>query len=245
MTQVAVEGGILSYQELGSGKKTPVLILHGWGRTGAEWIKVGQELALWSGRKVYVLDLPGFGGSSLSEVKDICEYSGWVVNFCKYLGLKKVIVVGHSLGGRVGIVMGAIYSEMVEKLILLDSAGIKPRSTRRVVLKVIAKMFGWIPAKLRHKIAGKVMDEDYHNSPLLRKLYRAIVREDLIKYLPKIDCETVVVWGENDRILPLSMTKVYREKIKNSRVRVVWRAGHDPHLSHPDQTLAILQESAE
>jgi pimeloyl-ACP methyl ester carboxylesterase len=72
-----------------------------------------------------------------------------------------------------------------------------------------------------------------------------VVGEDLRKYLPKIACPTQVVWGEHDPILPLSLTKVYRDKLINVTVRVVWGAGHDPHLTHYDQTLAILQEASE
>lgn len=245
MTQVAVKNQIWNYQEIGSGKKTPMLILHGWGRNGNEWIKMAEDLFSWSRRPVYVLDLPGFGGSSLPQVKTVLEYSQLVVGFCKYLEIDKAILIGHSLGGRVGIVLSAKYPDLVEKLILVDPAGVKPRSLKRVVLKVLAKLFAWVPPSLRARVVGGVMDEDYRNSPALRDLYRAVVGVDLRKYLPLIRQRTTVVWGENDPILPLSLTKTYRTLLPDNQIRVIWGAGHDPHLTKHEQTRVILQESVE
>lgn len=245
MTQIAVGTQIWNYVEVGSGKSAPILILHGWGRSGNEWVGIAKDLSAWSGRKAYVVDLPGFCGSSLPTVLSMAEYSMLVAKFCEYMEIKKAVILGHSLGGRVGILLAALQPNLVEKLILVDPAGVKPRSIKRVVLKNIAKLFGWVPRMWRQKVVGRVMDSDYHNSPALRGLYRIVVGEDLQKYLHIITCPTLVVWGENDPILPLSLTHVYRKKIRDVRIRVVWGAGHDPHLSHPDQTLAILQEASE
>jgi pimeloyl-ACP methyl ester carboxylesterase len=178
-------------------------------------------------------------------VKDIFEYSELVVEFCKYLELEKVIVIGHSLGGRTGIVMAARYREIVDKLILVDPAGVKPRSIKRVFLKILAALFSWMPIALRRKIARQMMDADYRNSPPLQDLYRAIVKDDLRGELSKIKSEVDLVWGERDSILPLSLTKIYRRLLPHSRLRLVWGAGHDPHLTKYEQTLAILQENVE
>lgn len=245
MTQIAVEHQIWNYQETGRGKRTPILILHGWGRSGNEWVEMARDLSVWSGRKAYSLDLPGFGGSTTPKVKDIFEYSQLVAEFCKYLGIEKVIVFGHSLGGRVGIVLASNSPAMVEKLILIDPAGVKPRSIKRAILKLGAKLFSWVPSSIRAKVIGQVMDEDYRNAPALRELYRAVVVADLRKYLAIIKAETMVVWGELDPILPVALTKVYAKLLGQSQTRVVWGAGHDPHLTHYEQTRRILQEAVE
>lgn len=245
MTQIAVRNQIWHYEEVGSGKGTPLLILHGWGRSGNEWIRMARVLSERSGRKAYMLDLPGFGGSTTPRVKDIFEYGQLVAGFCEYLGIEKVIVLGHSLGGRVGIVLASNTPAQVEKLILIDPAGVKPRSIKRVILKLVAKLFSWVPPTIRAKMAYGVMDSDYQNSPALRELYRAVVSSDLRQYLPRIKVETMVVWGEHDPVLPLSLTKVYIKLLKHSRRRLVWGAGHDPHLTHYEQTLRILQEAVE
>lgn len=245
MTQIAVGHQLWNYQEIGSGDGTPLLILHGWGRSGNEWMRMAQDLSAWSGRKAYVVDLPGFGGSSLPQVKSIFEYSQLVKDFCKYLEIEKVILLGHSLGGRVGTVLGSTSPALIVRLVLIDPAGVKPNSLKREILVLLAKLFAWVPHSIRQKIVGPVLDEDYRNAPALRDLYRAVVGEDLQKYLTKITCHTQVVWGEIDPILPLSLTKVYRNYLKDIVVRVVWGAGHDPHLTHYEQTLRILQEAVE
>ena len=86
------------------------------------------------------------------------------------------------------------------------------------------------------------MDEDYRNSPELRMLYRAIVKTELTPYLSQIACPTYVIWGEHDPLLPLTQTDIYKRLVKDVVVRVVWGVGHDPHLSHPEKFLRILEE---
>lgn len=245
MTQVAVGRQLWNYQEIGDGEQVPIVILHGWGRNGNEWLVMARDLSSWCGRRVYVVDLPGFGGSSLPNVKTIFEYALLVKDFCRYLEIEKVILVGHSLGGRVGIILGSTSIALIERLVLVDPAGVKPKSLKRVTLMILAKMFAWVPFSLRSKIIGGVMDEDYRNTPALRDLYRAVVGEDLRRYLSKIKMENTIVWGEHDPILPLTLTKLYRKLLKQSTTRVVWGAGHDPHLTHYEQTLRILQEASE
>jgi pimeloyl-ACP methyl ester carboxylesterase len=75
-----------------------------------------------------------------------------VKEFCDYIGIKKMILVGHSLGGRVGIVLAAKSPALVEKLILVDPAGVKTKSVTRILLKTIAMIFRWVPKNLRNKI---------------------------------------------------------------------------------------------
>ncbi len=238
MTQVAVGSQIWNYQEVGSGEGTPILILHGWGRSGNEWIQMAKELR----RKVYLLDLPGFGGSSLPKVKSIFEYSELVGQFCKYMKISKVILVGHSLGGRVGIVLASQYLSLVEKLILIDPAGVKPKSMKRILLRGVAKMVAWVPSHVRRRLGESVMDEDYRHSPALRDLYRAVVGKDLREYLPKIQCLTWVIWGERDPLLPLALTDLYKKLLPYPTIRVIWEAGHDPHLTHPRELMRLLEE---
>jgi|APSaa5957512576_1039674.scaffolds.fasta_scaffold27622_2 pimeloyl-ACP methyl ester carboxylesterase len=243
MSQIAIRNQIYSYEKLGSQGATPILIMHGWGRSKEEWLAIGKELS--KEREVYLLDLPGFGGSTLpSQVNNMEEYTELVIKFCQYLKLKKLILIGHSLGGRVGVLMAQPNSRVdVEKLVLVDPAGVKSFSLKRLVLYVVSKMFFWVPIRMRRKLVRGAMDEDYQQSGKRDLLYRVVVGNDLRSCLSKIRCPVVVIWGENDNILPLSLVRVYRRLLDKNRVRLVWGAGHDPHLSHYPQLLAILQES--
>lgn len=243
MTLVAVSNNIINYVCIGTGQGTPILILHGWGRNLNDWTAMASELSLWSNRKVYVVDLPGFGGSSLPRVESIFEYSRLIGDFCKYLNLEKVILIGHSLGGRIGIVLAADYPTLVEKMILVDPAGVKPKSLKRQLWWVVAKIFGWVPASITNKIVIRMMDEDYRNSPPLRLLYKAVVKDDLHKYLRLIKCKTWVIWGEKDKILPLSLIQVYKKLLPYPIPRVIWEAGHDPHITHYTELKRVLEEA--
>lgn len=237
-----VTGGQLWGGEEIVGKGVPIVILHGWGRSGMEWRGLGQRLSRVTGRPIYLLDLPGFGGSSLPKVKTIEEYVGLVKGWVDYLDLKRVSLVGHSLGGRVGIVLASAYPQLVEKLVLVDPAGVKPWSIKRKVIKLGAKMMAWVPQNWRRMVSEQVMDEDYRNSPTLRELYRAVVARDLRIYLPKITVPTRVIWGEKDPLLPLTLTDLYKKLLPSPTVRVIWEAGHDPHLTHPEKLGRILEE---
>jgi len=239
--QWVIEGQLWSGEEI-LGKGISIVIMHGWGRSGVEWVEMGKHLNQITGRTVYVLDLPGFGGSNLPKVNTIEEYAGLVGRWLEYLKIRRVSLVGHSLGGRVGIVLSGQYPEKVEKLVLIDPAGVRPKSIKRLGLKLVAKLMAWIPQEWRRCVVGKMMDEDYRRSPPLRELYRAVVAADLRKYLPQIYARTWVIWGERDSLLPLALTDVYKKLLPHPTVRVIWEAGHDPHLTHPRELTRLLEE---
>lgn len=240
MTQVAVDGQLWNYVEFGGGKQVPLVILHGWGRSGREWEQLGRELAQFSGRKVYVLDLPGFGGSSIPRVATMEAYAELVSAWVEYMGIKEMMLLGHSLGGRVGIILGAKHHDLIEQLILIDPAGVKPKSFKRVLLKAVSKV---VPSLIKRRVGQYVMDGDYRNSPALRDLYRVVVAKDLRAYLPRIRCKTWVIWGEKDPILPLKLVDIYKNLLPHPVVRVIWGAGHDPHLTHYRVLKRILEEA--
>lgn len=252
MTQVAVGNQIFNYQEFeedvkyGRSHGSPLLIFHGWGRSGSEWSRMAKELSKWSGRKTYVLDLPGFGGSSLPEVATLDEYVDLVLQFCDYLDIKKVVLVCHSLGARVGIVWASgKRKEMVEKLVLVDPAGPKEFSLKHTILRIAASIFSFVPEEIRLSLIGRFLDEDYRNAPGLRKLYRVVVASDLRDNLAHIAVPVRLVWGELDKIVPKRMIGVYKKYLRDIRVRIVWGVGHDPHIDKYEQTLSILQENIE
>ena len=87
------------------------------------------------------------------------------------------------------------------------------------------------------------MDEDFRNSPTTGDLYRAVVKHDLRSALPQIKCQTWVIWGEKDKVLPLKLVDVYKKLLTSPIVRIIWGAGHDPHLSHPIVLKRVLEEA--
>ncbi len=241
MKQVAVERIIWNYQEF-LGKGVPIIILHGWGRSGAEWKMLGEYLQKRTGRPVLIPDLPGFGGTSLVQVEDIYGYTEQLWKWLKYLKIKRASIVGHSLGGRMGVVLGARYPRLVEQLVLIAPAAVKPLTLRRIILTPLRLATRGLPRAWREHLGQAVSDVDGRDEKR-RALYKAVVKYDLSQELPHIQAPTLVIWGERDLILPLALLARYKNLLPNVRVRVVWEAGHDPHLTHLRELARIVEEA--
>ncbi len=241
MKQVAVDKVIWSYIEI-TGKGTPIVILHGWGRSGSEWEIMGNDLHEKTGRPVLIPDLPGFGGTGMTQnITDIYDYTKSLVSWMTYLDIKRASIIGHSLGGRMVIVLGARYPELVESIVLIAPAAVKPMTFRRIILRPLRTLSRLIPRKIREFVSRSVSDVDGRNIKL-RDLYKAVVKYDLAHELAKIKSSTLVVWGERDPILPLGILSVYKRQLPSAIVRVVWEAGHDPHLTHFRDLSRIVEE---
>lgn len=241
MTQVAVDRLVWNYREI-KGSGVPIVILHGWGRSGAEWELLGKYLHEKTGRTVLIPDLPGFGGTgTYQNITDIYDYTKVLVSWMTYLDIKRASIVGHSLGGRMGVVLGARYHALVENLILIAPAAVKPMTMRRILLHPLRIISSLIPSIIRESVSRSVSDVDGQNIKL-RELYKAVVKYDLTNELAKIKASTLVIWGERDPVLPLSLLSIYKKYLQNASVRVVWEAGHDPHLSHFRDLSRIVEE---
>lgn len=239
--RIVINDILTNYLILGDSSKT-ILILPGWKRSINEWIQIAKSFS--KEYTVILLDLPGFGGTMKpKEVFGIYEYADFVEKFLSKLKIEKTILMGHSFGGRVGIVLAA-NSSILEKLILIDSAGIEKKSLFAKLTLTIKKLFNPIfffsPEPVKNKIKNVIGSFDYKTSGEMHKIFVKIINQDLIGLLPKIKIPTFILWGDKDNLLPVSQTKIFKERIKNSKVRIVWGAGHDPHLQKPEQLSSIL-----
>ena len=135
---IEVDGLRIFYEVEGVGET--VVLLHGWGGQAVSFKPVFDYLV--SGYKAYALDLPGFGSSDLPPCPwGADDYALFVSAFFTKLGVSKASIIAHSFGGRIAIVLAAKHPEKVNKLILVDSAGIKPRRTLKYHVRVsIAKI---------------------------------------------------------------------------------------------------------
>ncbi len=237
-----VDGLLLNYEQTGTGPD--LVILHGWGRSVGEWRLTAERYA---GRyRVTLLDLPGFGASEVPHRElTIHDYAEITATFLGKVGIKECILLGHSLGGRIGTILAATQPEIIEKLLLVDSAGVERKSPSVRIKRAIvtmAKMLG-----LHHVLPRGFRDffssSDYRSAlPAMKKTFANIVHEDLTRFFPQVACPTLVVWGSHDRVLPVTYTKVYARLVKDCTVRIVYEAGHDPHIDDPAQFFAITDE---
>lgn len=244
--EININGLNVNYTVTGEGDD--LILLHGWGCSLDIFKAIQQHLS--SFFKVYSIDFPGFGKSEEPrEVWGVQEYTLMVEQFVKKLEIQNPILLGHSFGGRISI----IYSSRneVNKVILVDSAGIKPKRKLKYYLKVysfkcVKKL---LPLFLNKKKAeeiisnyrGKSGSSDYNSaSEQMKKILVKTVNEDLKCYMPKITAPVLLIWGEKDTATPVGDAKIMEKLIKNSGLVVFKGAGHYSFLERPYEFKAVL-----
>jgi pimeloyl-ACP methyl ester carboxylesterase len=239
--QLVVDDILTNYQIFGDKNKKPFLILHGWQRSVDEWNSVAKTLE--DSYRVILLDLPGFGKTAKPAADfSIYDYSTFVEHFLDKLGFKKTILLGHSLGARLGIIL-ATNTNKVEKLILVSPAGIEKKSffsKIKVWIFKSGKIF--LPKTTTENLKQKMGSDDYKAANEMRSTFIKIISEDLSYLLPKINIPTLLIWGNKDTIIPMWKIKQMKQIIPNAKLRVTWESGHFPHIEKPREFIEILKD---
>lgn len=230
--QEEIEGLELNYKRTGAG--LPIILLHGWGCDLNIFERIQNTLE--KNFLVYSIDLPGFGKSTPpKEVWGIEEYTRLVETFIKKKNIQKPILMGHSFGGRISILYAS--RNETDKIILVDSAGIKPKRSMeyyfkvysyKLMKRVVQFLFSEEKAKAiiesKQKKAGS---SDYQNAlGIMKNILSKVVNEDLKHVMPKIKASTLLIWGENDTATPVSDAKTMEKLIPDSGLVVLKGVGH-------------------
>lgn len=245
---INIKGQKLRYDCYGDGPHA-VIVMHGWG-CKASTMDLLAKAATLPQTTVYNLDLPGFGESSEPPASwGVYDYAELIEDFVKALGLDKVSLIGHSYGGRIAIVYAS--RNPVEKVILVDAAGIKPRRS----LKYYTKVYSFKLAKhaLPYLVGQKKADEiingmrrkagssDYSQaSNVMRAVMSRSVNQDLTKHLPAIKAPTLLIWGEKDTATPIRDARKMERLIPDAGLVSYPEAGHYSFLDRPAQTAAVV-----
>lgn len=214
-----------------------ILFVHGWGADKDNLRAIYDKLM--SQYRIISIDLPGFGESTPPDhVINSLEFMEIVHKFIVKMGLTEISYVGHSFGGKVGILLSATYPDLVRNLILIDSAGLKPRHNLVWYCKVYsykcAKFF--IKNILRNEkkleeLKNKSGSADYRNAGKMRNIMVTVVNEDWSEMLPKIKAPTFLYWGEKDKDTPVWMAHKMNKLIADSGLFIVPNAGHFSFLT--------------
>ncbi|ADU31581.1 alpha/beta fold hydrolase [Evansella cellulosilytica] len=242
----------LNYKVDGEG--SPVILLHGWGANIQAFSPVHQHLA--KHHKVYTLDLPGFGESEEPpEQWGTEDYTDFLHAFIQQLKINNPILIGHSNGGRISIFYSVKYGG-VKKVILVDSAGIKPKRKLNYYLKVYTfktlKHILSLPILKKYKedilakVKSKTGSTDYKNaSGVMQQTMVKVVNEDLQHLMPKMNIPVLLIFGENDTATPVSDGKRMEELIPDAGLVVLKNAGHFAYLDQLHQFLVIVDKFLE
>lgn len=226
-----IEGINISYDCVGEG--VPIILLHGWGANKNTFRSLAEYLS--DRFKVYSIDLPGFGDTEIGLPLNLFEVTDIIHQFCNEMNIDNPILLGHSYGGRIGIIYASKYK--VRKLILVSSAGIKEHLNFKKRMKI--KIYKLLK---KHHINIKMGSKDYIDSDnVKRRMLIDAVNTDLIREMNKIDnVEVLLIYGENDKTTPLEIARKIEANIKNSALVTIENAEHFPYLEQPTIFKLIL-----
>ena len=251
------------------GDKGPtVLLIHGIGGSLEDWMLNADALA--KHYRVYALDLVGSGHSDKPSASYSFSYMAqFVKDFMKAENIDRASLIGHSLGGGVSLQFSIQFPDKVEKLVLANSAGLGKKVTlllRLLTLPIIGKLL----ARPSRKGTAKFLKECVYDSTLitdeliefgyslaalpgaqdsLLSMVHTLgnirgMREDVLRSivdnLTTIIAPTFILWGQQDRILPVAYAHVAEKKIPNVQLHIFDPCGHFPQLECPEEFNSLV-----
>lgn len=264
LRRVELPGATVNYVELGEGE--PLLFVHGISGSWQNWLENLPHFA--RTHRAIALDLPGFGGSPMpSWGIDMPAYGRLIHDFCERLGVEGGTIVGNSMGGMIAV-EAVTAARRFERLVLVSAAGILNTwyPEQRAVAtawawKALGPHFGdrgrWIvthprarqivfgpfvryPNRLRADLLFEQINSGLERAEGFGSALHAAIRHDLRERLGEIEIPTAIVWGQSDRVIPLSAGLSYHRRIPHSRLEIFERTGHVPQLERPLRFNAVL-----
>jgi len=224
----------ISYETGGEGEN--IVLIHSWGESKEYWKYTIHGLI--DNYRVYALDLKGFGDSD--KPKDgyaMIDYSDLILNFFNTLGIDKATIVGHSLGGKIGVHFAQEHPERVKKLVLVDTPAKKISLGLRIFTwPVIGKPWYYVVKKIGQYTFQTPETKNSWLKPTANsavKSMKAFAKSDLTEKLPNINSPTLIVLGERDRSPAVKQANIFLQNIKNVRLAIVKQAGHSPMSENP------------
>jgi pimeloyl-ACP methyl ester carboxylesterase len=236
--------------EAGDASAPPVLYLHGT-FLGNLWLDF--HLALTEQFHIYAPDIPGFGLSERPDwMRDMSDYVLYFRDLLDTLGLEKVALVGHSLGGWMAAELAVWYPERVAKLVLSNAAGIRVKGSP------IADLFAMNAQELLiacfddFSAAAPLMPAEMNVDYLISQ-YRQLTTlaslawnpsydPKLERRLERITCPTLIVWGENDRLIPPVYAGAFQRAIPGAEIAMLSGTGHMPMFEKPQEWSRVVAD---
>ena len=242
---VTVENMRVHYDVLGPVDGPPVVLVHGLGGRAEEWLDLSHYLVK-AGYRVYLPDLPGYGRSEKPAdfSYSVRDESAVVVSFLDAMGLKRVDLGGISMGGWIVQLVAADHPERVRRLMLFDSAGIdeKPVWDTRLftpetpgqVSQLNALLYPH-PSAVPGFVARDIVRLTNRNGWVIRRAVASMLlgRDSTNKLMPGLKMPVLIVWGAEDRIMPLHQGEKIHQLVPQSVLEVFPGCGHLSPCSAP------------
>jgi pimeloyl-ACP methyl ester carboxylesterase len=234
-----------------------VLFIHGLGSSADRWLDIPDALSL-SGLHPVALDLPGFGLSDKPEMDyTIARLVEVVADFIRATKMQGASVVGHSLGGYVAAQLAAEHGDLVDRLVLVDTSGMLDGPTpllRQYLDAAMSPENGAVRAVFEQLVADPIRIPEALVGGFIYRMQQAGAKHAFksafdnsvntrigVDQLKRIRAPALVIWGRQDRLIPLEYFRAFQESISGSKVVIVEDAGHAPFAEKPAVTYELLR----
>lgn len=247
MSHTLITEGNHNYIEAGEG--TPIIVLHGLMGGLSNFDAVINHFST-KGYKVVIPQLPVY---SMSLIKtNVKAFSKYLHEFIEFKGFEKVILLGNSLGGHIGLYFTKLNPEKVTALIITGSSGLyesamgggyTKRSDYEVIKKKAQDVF-YDPAVATKEIVDEVYETVNDRNKLVKTLAiaKSAIRHNMAKDLPKMNTPTCIIWGRNDGVTPPEVADEFHKLLPDSNLFWIDKCGHAAMMEHPNRFNEILEE---
>lgn len=230
---VTIERHTLSYRIVGQG--SPLVLIHGFGVSGQIWQAVLPALA--RRHQVFVVDLPGYGKSTFTPPWRLREMAPLLITWLQGLKLSSVALMGQSMGGAIALHLSVLVPEMVERLVLVSSAGIPlnssfPELFWRSLRSMLQPGNGGYPV-------GLVRDVLRPRPVLFWQNTQEMLQSDFRAEIAEVRTPALIIWGEQDLLLPLALGQALYAALPHASFVTLPNCGHRPMLAYPERISAL------
>lgn len=255
MSAIVVDSQVVHYEVIGRGQ--PVLFLHGWLGSWRYWFPTMDYIARQQHFRTYSFDFWGFGESLRQNTPEsIQAYSDQVIRFIDELGIDRVMLVGHSMGGMVALKTALNHPDRIARMAVVGApvSGDSLMTLLRIVDRPkVAELFvrvPWVRRIMFRRFLGDMknlanhgqevlLDTEKSTAQTLHRSVHSMVRTDLRLELPKLNVPTLVVHGGRDEIVPAKQADLY-DRVKTAEVVLMPESRHFPFLDEADLFNDIL-----
>jgi pimeloyl-ACP methyl ester carboxylesterase len=230
--------------EEGLGIMKRIIILHGWTKTLDKW-QPFLDILKKNEISADLLTIPGLT-EKLDKTWNLSDYTNWLKNIADKEE-NKIILMGHSNGGKIALAFTNLYPKKIEKLILIDSAGIYHNEIslqiKRTIFKTIAKVGKKLTSSniMKNLLYKLARESDYKDlDEKTKQTMINLISVDLKPILPQIKTPTLIIWGKDDKITPLSDGITINSLIRNSNLEIIENARHSPQFTHISEVANII-----
>lgn len=233
-----------------AGDGPALLFLHG--ANGSDWRPEYDVMA--RGFKVYLPEHPGFGVTERPEwLETVQDLAVWYMDLIDHLRLSPIYLAGHSLGGWAAAELASLCSYQLRKLVLIDAAGLRiPGEDRLDLFLATPEQMAtavYQRSDLRQRLLGPPPSPEAQRAIIRNRNMTArlawnpyLCNPALDRRLRRIRIPTLIVWGRQDGLVPVSHGELYERRIAGAKLAVLENCGHVPMVEQPEEFARIMKD---